>query len=232
MQNKKSGLIIALAIAVACIIAVLFVFGYMGIRGKLWFQRDSFDNQQDANQDDIAVNDVASENDSKIYRVISDEKLSEKDMDVLVYNLQRRAEEYTTEATVTMIDKNSEWYIEISMPDVDGNTYEDVIKSADLKFIGAYGTDSEEVIVTNKNIKYAVASKGDDTDSYNVNIAFDDDGTKLFADGTGKYVGEQISIVLDGEVISSPTVQCAITGGEAVISSVDSYEEAAKAGKF
>jgi preprotein translocase subunit SecD/predicted nucleic acid-binding Zn ribbon protein len=182
LQNKKSGLIIALAIAVACIIAVLFVFGYMGIRGKLWFQRDSFDNQQDANQDDIAVNDVASENDSKIYRVISDEKLSEKDMDVLVYNLQRRAEEYTTEATVTMIDKNSEWYIEISMPDVDGNTY--------------------------------------------------DDGTKLFADGTGKYVGEQISIVLDGEVISSPTVQCAITGGEAVISSVDSYEEAAKAGKF
>lgn len=182
LQNKKSGLIIALAIAVACIIAVLFVFGYMGIRGKLWFQRDSFDNQQDANQDDIAVNDVASENDSKIYRVISDEKLSEKDMDVLVYNLQRRAEEYTTEATVTMIDKNSEWYIEISMPDVDGNTY--------------------------------------------------DDGTKLFADGTGKYVGEQISIVLDGEVISSPTVQCAITGGKAVISSVDSYEEAAKAGKF
>ena len=182
LQNKKSGLIIVLAIAVACIIAVLFVFGYMGIRGKLWFQRDSFDNQQDANQDDIAVNDVASENDSKIYRVISDEKLSEKDMDVLVYNLQRRAEEYTTEATVTMIDKNSEWYIEISMPDVDGNTY--------------------------------------------------DDGTKLFADGTGKYVGEQISIVLDGEVISSPTVQCAITGGEAVISSVDSYEEAAKAGKF
>ena len=182
LQNKKSGLIIALAIAVACIIAVLFVFGYMRIRGKLWFQRDSFDNQQDANQDDIAVNDVASENDSKIYRVISDEKLSEKDMDVLVYNLQRRAEEYTTEATVTMIDKNSEWYIEISMPDVDGNTY--------------------------------------------------DDGTKLFADGTGKYVGEQISIVLDGEVISSPTVQCAITGGEAVISSVDSYEEAAKAGKF
>lgn len=182
LQNKKSGLIIALAIAVACIIAVLFVFGYMGIRGKLWFHRDSFDNQQDANQDDIAVNDVASENDSKIYRVISDEKLSEKDMDVLVYNLQRRAKEYTTEATVTMIDKNSEWYIEISMPDVDGNTY--------------------------------------------------DDGTKLFADGTGKYVGEQISIVLDGEVISSPTVQCAITGGEAVISSVDSYEEAAKAGKF
>ena len=182
LQNKKSGLIIALAIAMACIIAVLFVFGYMGIRGKLWFQRDSFDNQQDANQDDIAVNDVASENDSKIYRVISDEKLSEKDMDVLVYNLQRRAEEYTTEATVTMIDKNSEWYIEISMPDVDGNTY--------------------------------------------------DDGTKLFADGTGKYVGEQISIVLDGEVISSPTVQCAITGGKAVISSVDSYEEAAKAGKF
>ncbi len=48
LQNKKSGLIIALAIAVACIIAVLFVFGYMWIRGKLWFQRDSFDNQQDA----------------------------------------------------------------------------------------------------------------------------------------------------------------------------------------
>lgn len=69
-----------------------------------------------------------------------------------------------------------------------------------------YGTDSEEVVVTNKNIKSTstsvVENNATGTKDYVVSISFDDDGTKAFADRTTKFIGDRISIVLDGEVIS------------------------------
>lgn len=50
-----------------------------------------------------------------------------------------------------------------------------------------------------------------------VRLQFDDEGTKLFGDLTSANIGKQIAIFLDGEVLSAPTVQNAITNGEAVI---------------
>lgn len=51
-----------------------------------------------------------------------------------------------------------------------------------------------------------------------VTLVFDDEGTKLFGDLTSKNIGKRIAIVLDGKIISAPTVQSAITNGEAIIS--------------
>jgi preprotein translocase subunit SecD len=50
-----------------------------------------------------------------------------------------------------------------------------------------------------------------------VRLQFDAEGTKLFSDLTSANVGKQIAIFLDGEVLSAPTVQTAITNGEAII---------------
>lgn len=50
-------------------------------------------------------------------------------------------------------------------------------------------------------------------------------GTKLFKEATEKFIGQTISIVYDGKVISAPVVQVAITNGEAQISQ-GSYDEA------
>jgi len=50
-----------------------------------------------------------------------------------------------------------------------------------------------------------------------VRLQFDDEGTKLFSDLTTANVGKQIAIFLDGQVLSAPTVQNAITDGQAVI---------------
>lgn len=50
-----------------------------------------------------------------------------------------------------------------------------------------------------------------------VRLQFDEEGTKLFSDLTTQNVGKQIAIFLDGEILSAPTVQNAITNGEAVI---------------
>lgn len=51
-----------------------------------------------------------------------------------------------------------------------------------------------------------------------VRLEFNDEGRKLFADITGKNIGKPIAIFLDGQVISAPTVQTAITDGVAIIS--------------
>jgi preprotein translocase subunit SecD len=43
------------------------------------------------------------------------------------------------------------------------------------------------------------------------------EGAKLFGDYTAKHVGEFFAIVLDGNVVSAPVIQSAITGGSGII---------------
>ncbi len=50
-----------------------------------------------------------------------------------------------------------------------------------------------------------------------VSLTFNDEGKKLFGEITGRNVGKPVAIFLDGAPISVPTVQQAITGGQAVI---------------
>lgn len=51
-----------------------------------------------------------------------------------------------------------------------------------------------------------------------VRLQFNDEGTKLFSQITSANLGKQVAIFLDGQMISSPVVQSAITDGVAVIS--------------
>ncbi|HEX3099418.1 MAG TPA: preprotein translocase subunit SecD [Patescibacteria group bacterium] len=74
------------------------------------------------------------------------------------------------------------------------------------------------------------AGKGSISNEVVVRLQFDEEGTKLFSEITSKNVGKQVAIFLDGKVLSAPTVQTAITNGEAVISgnfTADSAKELA-----
>lgn len=59
-------------------------------------------------------------------------------------------------------------------------------------------------------------------------LHFNDQGAKLFEQLTAQNVGKQIAIVLDGNVISAPTVQEAIPGGTAVITGTFTAADAKK----
>ncbi|MCR5671866.1 MAG: protein translocase subunit SecD [Butyrivibrio sp.] len=61
-----------------------------------------------------------------------------------------------------------------------------------------------------------------------VSLEFSESGTKAFADATTKAyaAGESIGIYYDGEFISVPNVQAAITNGKAVITGMSSFEAA------
>lgn len=59
-----------------------------------------------------------------------------------------------------------------------------------------------------------------------VSVTFTDEGSKLFGDITRANVGQQLGIFLDGELLSSPVINEAITGGTAVISGNFTPDEA------
>lgn len=61
---------------------------------------------------------------------------------------------------------------------------------------------------------------------YVVKLKFNANGAKLFEEATGKLIGKRMSIYMDEVLLSSPTVQTKISGGEAVITNLESYDAA------
>lgn len=119
--------------------------------------------------------------------------------------------------------------IRIEIPGVDD--HEEVIRiigtPAHLEFRAPGG----DVILEGKNVAQAYLAQ-DGSGSYCVAFELDAEGTKAFAEATGEYMGQEISIYLDDELISSPTVQTVIADGHGQItmsdlSAEEAYEEAA-----
>ena len=61
-----------------------------------------------------------------------------------------------------------------------------------------------------------------------VDIQFDANGTKVFANATAEAAVnyEKIAMYYDGKILSCPIVQCEITDGHCVISGIETYEDA------
>ena len=94
-------------------------------------------------------------------------------------------------------------------------------RTAMLEFKDVNGT----TVLTGKDLRDARAQMTGTNQSV-VGLEFTDEGGAKFADLTARNIGRPISILLDGEVLTSPVVQEAITGGKAQISGSRSMEEA------
>ncbi len=87
--------------------------------------------------------------------------------------------------------------------------------------------DSEgNVLLTGEHVAKAAAVVDQSINQYVVSLSFDDEGTKLFADATGRLVGKLINIYMDETLIQSATVNDHITGGSAQITGMDGYAQA------
>jgi len=80
--------------------------------------------------------------------------------------------------------------------------------------------------LTGKYLKRAVLQFNPNDGSPEVSLEFNSEGATLFEEITGRNVGKQVAIFLDGYPISAPTVNEKITGGQAVISGQFNIEEA------
>ncbi|MGI5884427.1 MAG: protein translocase subunit SecD [Candidatus Spyradocola sp.] len=115
-----------------------------------------------------------------------------------------------TEATVTQQGTDR---IRIEIPDVDDpNEILNIIgQPAHLEFKTADG----EVIMDGSAV--VSAEMGYLEGQPVVQFTLNEEGTDAFAKATAENIGKVISIELDGEVISAPTVNTAITGGQGYI---------------
>lgn len=88
---------------------------------------------------------------------------------------------------------------------------------------GAEGT----VVIEGKHVVSARPEMGADTGKWGVSLKLNGEGTRYFADATGRLVGSQISIWMDDVMISAPVVNSRIPNGEAQITGTFTMEEAA-----
>ena len=196
-SNKRKG-IIGLLITLICI----GVFGYFG-----------YDTM-----DDIKLGLDLAGGVSITYQAV-EENPSSEEMSDTIYKLQQRVQNYSTEAEVYQEGSNR---INIDIPGVsDANAIlEELGKPGSLIFVD----ESGNTILTGDQVASAKAAiqEKNGQKSYVVSLTFTEEG----ANATAKNIGKRIGIIYDGSMVSYPTVNSAITGGECYIDGMQDYDEA------
>lgn len=104
-----------------------------------------------------------------------------------------------------------------------GNSYSTTDVNSDGETVYKTPTgDTETILMDGSNV--ASAQAGVNGTEYVVGLKLKD--AKVFEDITTEYNGQTVSIWLDDEMISAPTVQAVITNGEASITGLTSADEA------
>lgn len=159
------------------------------------------------------------------YEAVEEGTPSAEDMSDTIYKLQKRVEMYSTEAEVYQEGADR---INIEIPGVtDANSIlAELGKPGSLQFQTMDGA----VVLEGTDVADAQAvSRTDEITGnreYVVSLTLTDDGAVKFGVATAANIGRQIAIIYDGEVISAPTVNEAISNGQAQISGSFTFEEA------
>lgn len=210
-MSKKKGIL-----SLILIVAVVALLGYGSVVG--------FGSEHIGSIKDIKLGLDLAGGVSITYEV-QDENPTAEQMADTIYKLQKRVDEYSTEATVYQEGTDR---INIEIPGVSNanEILEELGKPGSLEFVDEDGN----VVLEGTDVKSAKAATGSDqltgATSYSVQLELTSEGTTKFAEATEANVGKTIYIVYDDEVVSAPTVNSAITGGQAWIDGMASYEEA------
>lgn len=173
---------------------------------------------------------------------IQDEKPTSDEIKATVDKLQRRVDAYSSEGEVYQ-EGNDRITVEIPLntEKVDAHDVLDELgQPGQLLFLDSENytiwqqnqnngtSDAYEAVLTGSDIKNAQAGVDDSgtVKDYVVQLQFTDEGAQKFATATAANIGKPIYIIYDGAVASAPTVQSAITDGNAVINKISSYDEA------
>lgn len=184
-----------------------------------------------------------------------DSNPSSEDMKDTVYKLQKRVEQYSTEAQVYqegsdrinveipgVTDANA--ILEelgqpgslcfITQQDDDGNANFQADSTSETGYSLARSLDeiraAGSVVLEGTDVADAtggaVQQQNSSSREYVVDLTLTDEGKTKFAEATEANVGKQIAIIYDNGVLSAPRVNEAITGGKAQISGMESVEKA------
>ena len=184
-----------------------------------------------------------------------EENPSSEDMGDTIYKLQKRVDEYSTEANVYQEGDNrinveipgvtnaDEILAELGTPgslyfiaqtDADGNqnyTYDSATGKYALNKTIEELEEAGSVVCSGSDVASAeggVRTSDTNTSEYVVALTFSDEGAAKFAKATEKAFanGESIGIYYDGEFVSVPRVNAVISDGKAEITGMESVEKA------
>jgi len=177
------------------------------------------------------------------------ENPSAADMADTVYKLQRRVEVYSTDAEVYQEGSNritveipGEFDAEAVLENL-GNPgsvgfYEEAAEDSTAETEAETDTETEvesdvtdgmNQVLSGEDIADAQAVSSQDTygnSTYAVRLILTDEGATKFKEATARNIGSRIYIIYDGEIISYPTVNETISGGEATITGDFDYTTA------
>lgn len=160
-----------------------------------------------------------------------DRKPTEQELETAREVIETRMDNQNIADREVTVDKTG-GYVIVQFPWKSGETNfnpEDAIaelgEMAELTFRDPDGN----VLIQGKDVDSASPQEYTETSgikSYQVALTFNADGAKLFEEATGNLIGQRMSIYMDDDLISNPSVQTKISGGQAVITGMSSYDEA------
>lgn len=157
------------------------------------------------------------------YEAVKENPTAEE-MNDATYKLQKRIEDKSTEASVYQEGSKR---INVDIPGVTDaeEILEELGKMGSIEFVDPDGN----VVIDGSDIANAEPDTvRDDTGatSYQVKLTLNAKGAQKFGDATSELIGQEIKIIYDGKEIQSPTVQSAITDGNAVITGQEDFKAA------
>ena len=152
---------------------------------------------------------------------IQDEEVSKEDLEKTKEQLSLRVNKIGVAETVVSTEGDRRIRIDIPAQVDSGEIVESLGKTGELTFKSPKG----DVILPGQDVSKATATS-DENGLPQVALELNENGTKKFADATKEYLGQSISVNMDDEVLTNPTVNSVITNGSAVITGSKSADDA------
>lgn len=151
------------------------------------------------------------------YTLVSEQPVDEAGYIQAKTILEERLQQLGYEDYLITADKNG---ITLKVDEGDPDKLSSICRRGELYF--REGTQADgAILIENDELSKAEAAYSEADDQFVVYLYFNEEGAEKFAEATERLTGEVISIWLDGECLTSPTVSSPIYGGTAVINMPD-----------
>lgn len=214
MKTKGKSSIILLVI---CTLAILLA-AYLSIEGA------EFAGYRIKSIDQIMTKGLDLQGGVSVVMEIQEDEVSKEDLEKTKNQLELRVNKIGVSETVVATE--GEKRIRVDIPGVYNSSeiVDSLSKTGELTFKSPDG----DVLLTGQDIEKASVTLDSTTSKPQVSLEMNESGKTKFADATAKYLNQKISIYMDDQELSSPTVETAINDGKAVITGSYTTESAKK----
>jgi len=207
-KSKSSALFIF-------IIAVIGFLAFAGFKGFVvgGYEFKSFDK--------VITRGLDLQGGASVLMEIQQDKVTKEELESTKEHLSLRVNKLGVAETIVTTEGQKRIRVDVPGLTNSKEIVDSLSQSGKLSFKGPDGQE----ILTGTDVKKATAQINQQQGGYEIGLEFNDEGTKKFAEATGKFVGQKISIYLDDKMIQEATVQVQINDGRASITGKSTLEE-------